>query len=306
MDATLHQACTEARYFVYSVAVKPKLLKALLQLYKQLTKMTSIERSLYVADNQKQFTQLQSLLLQHSTTSKQRDPELVSFNDRIFKNLLNFNPQAPVNVPDIFANFVSGITYFAHEEDIHARPIYHRLYSCGERGDQMYETLHTCSDSQDPEARRIAEDRIYKCFLERMIFNDIYKYNTMFFPATGTETHGQDMSHKARLQKTYDDFKTCFPHMEIKIRIDYVQTTPRVLSIIKKIRGRISYTVVYTKDDINDRKAATKCIITKSSGVYLRISHFDNIGRLIKINGDTTHFTTLTEPYEQLQSSVEQ
>jgi hypothetical protein len=298
--STLVHAVTEAMYFTYSSTAQPKLLKTLQQLHKHLGNMSDTERSMFVTEHQKQCAQLYSLLLQPDSTTKKRDPHLVSFHDRIFKTLLNFNPRGPVDVPDIFANFIRGITYFSDEEDIHVRPIYHRLYSCGERGDTMYDELHKCSDTQPPEERRAAEERIYKCLVERMIFDDIYKHNTMFFPQMGTAVHGQNIQHQQRLHQTSEDFKTCFPNMEIKIHIDYVQTIPRVLTIVKKIRGRISYVEVYTKEDIEDKKSSfTKCIVTKSSGVYLRINSFNSIGRLCKLKDNDIHFTTLPEAYNE-------
>lgn len=279
LEALLQEAVLEAMYYSYSASSKVKLVKTLQALIKHITPYTQLERDLFVTENQRQLSRLYSLLTEFSI---KKNPEFISCKDRLFRNLLKFNPKAPLDIPKIFSEFVKGITYFSNEEDIKARPIYHRLYSCGERADELYDTLHRCTDDQSPTDRSIAEQRIYKCLLERMIFDDIYKHNTLFFPETGTEVHGQDSAHQQRLEKTYEDFKTCFPDMELKIKIEYSNVTPKVLTVIKKIRGRIKFVEVYKKDEI-DNEAPVTCTLTKSSGVYIRINTFNIHGRLVKL-----------------------
>lgn len=278
MNKILQETLIEGLYYSYkpSLDSKRNTISCLKNLEKKLSKLSELERSLFVSENQKNLSQLQNILRDSKIA------EFTSYRDKIFKNLLRFNANLPIDIPKIFANFIKGITYFSNEEDINARPIYHRLYSCGERGDSFYTSLHTCSDTQTPESRRIAEERIYKCYLERLIFDNIYKNNTLFFPKTGSEIHSQDIEHQTRLAQTREDFKSCFPNIELKINIDYIQNIPNVITIIKKINGKIRYTEVYSKED-----SFVKCIITKSSGVFMRLNTFDSIGRTVKIDINT-------------------
>ena len=278
MNKLLQETLIESLYYSYkpSLDSKRKTISLLKNFEKELKHITELERSLFVSENQKNLQQLQNIL------TDTKVPEFISYRDKILKNLLKFHANLPIDIPKIFAEFIKGITYFSNEEDIHARPIYHRLYSCGERGDAFYTALHTCSDTQSPEDRRIAEERIYKCYIERVIFDNIYKHSTLFFPKTGSEIHSQDIEHQRRLIQTYEDFKTCFPNIEVKIHIDYIQNIPKVLTIIKKISGKIRFTEVYSKEE-----SFVKCIITKSSGVFMRLNTFDTIGRTVKIDINT-------------------
>jgi hypothetical protein len=290
----LQQAIVDVMYAKYAVSAKQKALRTLQALVKTLSSMSDTQRDLYTLEYQRQLTRLQGALLESDVNTKKRIPEFISFHDRIFRTIVKIPQHTHLDVPSVFAEFVRGITYFAGQEDIKARPIYHRLYSCGERGDEMYKALHQCSEDQTPEQRRIAEERIYTCFLERMIFDDIYKHCTLFFPHIGTETHSQDEGHVRRLEMTQEDFKTCFPDIDIKINIDYLRTVPRALTIIKKVRGKPRFVEVYTKDDNDD---FVKCVITKSSGVYLRINTSNGAGRIVKIKGEEA-FATLPEAFE--------
>jgi hypothetical protein len=294
-DTTLTNAVVELMYYdmTTSQTAKRKAILALLALEKELKKLTDIQIHLYLADNQRHINLINGMLA-HSKV-----PEFVSFKDRVLKNHLQVGP---LDVPAIFAEFVKGITYFANEEEIRTRPIYHRLYSCGERGDSMYTALHTCYDAQPPEKRRVAEQRIYKCYIERLIFDDVYKHNTMFFPIRGSEQHSQNKQHQDRLEITHKDFKSCFPHIELKIHIEYRRHIPYILTIIKKVSGKIRFTEVYMKDT-DDPNAPVKCIITKSSGVFVRFNTFQNIGRAEKVSSkDDSIFTTLPRAYNSLSS----
>lgn len=296
----LSSTVVEIMYYDISktIQAKRRAIASLASLEKELKKLTDTQTHLFLADHQRNVNRLHMLL------ASSKVPEFISFRDRVLKNHLHVGQASqPLDIPVIFAEFVKGITYFAHEEDMRSRPIYHRLYSCGERGDAMYTMLHTSSGEQPPEQRRVAEERIYKCYLERLIFDDIYRHNTIFFPTIGSETHGQNISHQDRLESTHTDFKSCFPNIDIKIIIEYRKHIPYTLTIIKKVSGKVRFTEVYIKD-IEDASSPVKCIITKSSGVFVRFNTFHNIGRLEKVTStDDTVFTRMPKAYSHSNPS---
>ena len=213
MDSMLQAAVVEVMYLAYSGAGSRRAVDILKKLERHLRNdFTETQRDLWVLENQKQLARLQGALLERN-----REATFISFNDRVLKNLLHFNTGSNnrADIPALFAEFIRGITYFQNEEEqVEKRPLYHRLYSCGERGDSMYAALHRCNGTQSDDDRRVAEERITKCYIERLIFDEIYKHNTFFFPLTGTDVHGQNDSHIIRNEQTYADYKTCFPNID--------------------------------------------------------------------------------------------
>ena len=110
------------------------------------------------------------------------------------------------------------------------------------------------------------------------------------FPVKGDILHSQDSGHTRRLELTYNDFKTCFPNIDIKVNLDFIQQFPRSLTVVKKVNGKTRYIEVYTKEvDVKENfnyiyQNQVKCITTKSSGVFLRINTFELKGKTVKIH----------------------
>lgn len=150
---------------------------------------------------------------------------LLSVRDNIFRNELSYTVQANRYriVSSIFDKFIRGITYFADEQE-DAYPIYHRLVSCGKIRDVDYTDFHTCFEENAN--NEIAKQRIKTCYLERLIYDDIYRHQTLHFPVSGTEGNVQDESHQFWLQKTKNDFHTCFPNMDVQLTLKYENTYP--------------------------------------------------------------------------------
>jgi len=219
---------------------------------------------------------------------KQSNKDLIPLYDKVFNHKLKFS-KFIIDIPAIFEEFIKGITYFNNElETPPPRPIYHRLYSCSFREDTMYSYYHNCVITEHtPEERRKVEERIYKCYIERLIFDNIYLHNTLHL---GDSVHSQDTGHAKRLEETEKDFKSCFPKITIDIRLEYIREFPCVLTIIKKVDGKIRFTECYTKQVnlketsiVNVYDDKVKCILTKSSGVYLRFNTFNLKGRLMRV-----------------------
>jgi hypothetical protein len=152
----------------------------------------------------------------------------------------------------------------------------------------MYQTLHTCTDTQDPDKRRDAEKRIHTCYLESLIYDNIYRHSTL------------DDRHLERLEITKKDFLSCFPRIELVVHIDYINIYPRALTIIKKINGKIRFTEIYTRNvDFSIpgnvySDGIVKVILTNASGVFIRYQSFDGIGRQIKVDSKSV-YTTIPE-----------
>ncbi len=136
---------------------------------------------------------------------------------RIMLNQFGYNtpPNRTRFVSTIFEQFVKGITYFINEQEANVYPIYHRLVSCGPIRDVTYADFHTCY-AENPN-NEIAKDRIRKCYLERLIYDNIYKNQALF---------SQDEGHEHWLQKTKNDFNSCFPNIDIAIDIKYHNIHP--------------------------------------------------------------------------------
>lgn len=257
----------------------PKLLSNLNTLFgrfeKRLKASSEIEIELFVEENRHELTHMKALLLEKTALS--------SFHDKIFKNLLKFNETKEyVNIPNIFREFVKGITYFKYQES-DANPIYHRLYSCGEKGSSFYDTLHKCVDGMDSIHRNEVEKRIYNCYIERLIYNDIYLHIQR-----GDEEHTQDVTHLERLEKTRLDFETCFPKIKIEIEISYKGIYPESLKLMKFVNNKVRYKEIFVKELSNEKGELytniIKCILHKSSGIYLTFRTYE-----------------ITKPYKKLE-----
>ena len=125
-----------------SSKILPNLNTLLSRFEKKLLKCSDIEIDLFIDENTIELKHMKALLLE------KKNP-LTSFHDKIFKNILKFNENKDfVNIPNIFRDFVKGITYFKYQES-NETPIYHRLYSCGEKGSAFYDQLHKCTEQMD-------------------------------------------------------------------------------------------------------------------------------------------------------------
>jgi len=97
---------------------------------------------------------------------------------------------------------------------------------------------------------------IETCYLERQIFDELYREFEMSYD--GTATPSQDEGHKHRLKLTKEDFKTCFPNIETIISIKYDQHMPVTITITKTRNGIFSSSETYTKTIIYDPFYGTK------------------------------------------------
>lgn len=154
-----------------------------------------------------------------------------------------------MHVTVLFQNFIKGITYFAHENDeSNPRPIYHRLYSCGLQTPADYRLGNlVCLSSLSKEEVNRRRALIERCYIERLIYNELYKHESLHFPCTGIQELSQDKGHIFRLDLTRQDFETCFPNTRILVHVEYHDGLPFKLVIQRTSKTTSPITLTYTK-----------------------------------------------------------
>jgi len=134
---------------------------------------------------------------------------------------------------------------------INEQPIYHRLSACGTGDSSFRDKFNICHGKTKTEVRKI-KHIIETCYIERLIYNQIYLDQTLFFPEKMNSEHTQDEGHTHWLNQTKQDFKTCFPKVDIEIVIsNYFLNLPTKLEVIRKINGIESSREIYTKSILN-------------------------------------------------------
>jgi hypothetical protein len=169
------------------------------------------------------------------------NPVIKSLHDKIFQKHFNLS-QIPQNVTRIFEVFIKGITYF-HSEDKKTKkpsPIYHRISSCGNSRDNTFRgAFLQCSSDKSLNQINEIKKRIQKCYLERLIYNEIYLHESVFIPGEFDDTHSQDKGHVNWMNETKRDFHSCFPTEEITVTVDmYDGFLPRRL-VIKRYHADV-------------------------------------------------------------------
>ena len=125
------------------------------------------------------------------------------------------------------------------------QPIYHRLSSCGPGDKSFRDTYNRCETGGN---KRKVKKQIETCYIERLIYDELYKHQTLFIPSTPTDNRTQDQGHKNWLQQTFADFQTCFPNVVVKVEItEYQQHWPTSLVIVR-IKNGVETKEEYTRD----------------------------------------------------------
>ena len=156
-----------------------------------------------------------------------RNPKIRSFHDKIFKNLLRYD-DLKRRVTLIFEQFIRGITLFDNEMK---KPIaeiaYHRDASCGSRDldREQYKDTRSCKITHGNPTLKVNKKLVYKCYLERLIYDEMYKqYTPSLFRSLrrmGTKPHDQDRGHRAMLEDVRKDFESCYPNTTLSVVIKY-------------------------------------------------------------------------------------
>ena len=175
-------------------------------------------------------------------------PKGNSFHTKLFKDQFKIDT-FPAHVSIIFENFVKGITYFSHETDVKkVFPVYHRMYSCGPARDKQYRLGNlVCAFSLDKKGIERRKSLIERCYIERLIYDELYNHETLHYPQKGTNDKQHNAGPLYRLDLTKQDFETCFPNTQIDVEILYHLNLPYKLEI-RKTYNNSNVILRFTKD----------------------------------------------------------
>ena len=159
-----------------------------------------------------------------------------SWHDKIFISILHIK-KLPQNTTHIFEEFIKGITYFYDEID-QTHPIYHRLYSCGPYRDTHRLGNLICVETLSDEEIKRRKPLIERCYVERLIYDEIYKHESLHFPPSGNVEPTQNDGHLFRLDLTRQDYESCFPGCSVEIQVEYKnENYPMILTLKKTHRN---------------------------------------------------------------------
>jgi hypothetical protein len=207
-----------------------------------------------------------------------------------FYNELQIGAHIPTGVTLIFNEFIKGITFFEDEQSADT-PIYHRLVSCGPGDDSFRNAYLQCNSSMSPVEVQKVSNRINTCYIERLIYDVLWKDQSLYFPTSVTDSgNKQNKGHLDRIEVTHNDYKTCFPDTHIEAHIIYMHMWPSELTLVKKVRDTIVSVVTYTKTvafSITGAKYYENIVeshMTDSNDMkYLKVSTFANRGSWRKL-----------------------
>ena len=184
-------------------------------------------------------------------------PNARMYHDKIFTNIFKLDKYIPLGITKIFEEFIKGITYFSDELEIRKKvPIYHRSASCGKSNADFQKKYLKCFGNNSPENIQIKKQHIFKCYVERLIYDNIYKKFTLnYYSKLLNQNKHQNEGHQFQLDERSKNFNSCFLGINLKINILY--------------DGMLPYTLIisYIKDDI---------VIKKER--YTKITLIDEIG----------------------------
>ena len=148
-----------------------------------------------------------------------KTPRARSLHDKIFTKILKLDSYTPLGITQVFEDFIKGITYFSDELENKKRiPIYHRAASCGNSSKNFKKKYLQCYNTQEPEDIKNKKEHIFKCYLERLIYDDMYKNIIFDFPVNL-------ISEKAK------NFNKRFIGTDLTINITYKNHFPIILEI---------------------------------------------------------------------------
>jgi len=160
-----------------------------------------------------------------------------SIHDKIFRKILKFDKYIPLGITQVFEDFIKGITYFSDElENKKKIPIYHRAASCGNSSKDFRKKYLQCYKNNDELTLEIKKNHIFKCYLERLIYDKIYLHSTLHFPSKLDNELKQNNGHIFQLKERAINFNECFLGLKIEIEILYELSLPSYL-VVKYIKG---------------------------------------------------------------------
>lgn len=148
-----------------------------------------------------------------------------SLHDEIFIKILKCNSYIPLGITHVFEDYIKGITYFSDElENKKKIPIYHRAASCGNSSEDFRKKYLQCYNTDIPEEMEKKKEHIFKCYLERLIYDNMFKNLT-------EQELKQNKGHIFQLSERAKNFNKCFNNIELNIDIKYKNNFPIILDI---------------------------------------------------------------------------
>ncbi len=147
-----------------------------------------------------------------------------SLYDTLFFNLLKMQRQMTSEATDEFERFMPGISVFGMENiNASEKPLYHRDASCGPKSltTSEYDDTRRCGPQHSLSQRDANKARILKCYVERLVYDKIYEKHNLRFPGKLEYQGAQDANHWRRLEKTREDFESCFPFTKLILDVDF-------------------------------------------------------------------------------------
>lgn len=242
----------DIRRIEFNIGTLSELATSCSMFYKELEKTKEGQQMLF---KDKHYDLL--LKMKHFMNNVKGNTAIRSLHDKIFK-VLQFTKNAPMGYTVMFEEFIKGMTYFSSQSPSKKHPIYHRLASCGPIDEKHRSKFVQCNaNNTNNNERKLVKKRVETCYIERLIFDEIYKNQTLFFPHTAAyKKHSQDDGHVNWLENEIKkDYKACFPSMSINVQVSgYVQSMPTCLEISRFKNGRLASVEKYRKQVDADKK----------------------------------------------------
>ena len=228
---------TKTRSLEYNLCTIEKVTDALLEFYKILTKSSEIHKNSLWTTHHSELDRIRIILKKYVIGNKQ----LNSIYDKVFTNIFT-SRQSHTTL--LFTKFIKGITYFKNEHYTDDT-VYHRIQSCG-----SYKDERSCINSVE-EKDTLKHQRIYICYLERLIWDYIFKYENPNIPGTFDESIKQDKSHEDRLNITQKEYQSCYKDCDLEVIIEF-NPEPYKLIIKQLYKTRVKCIEIYTRNVMHD------------------------------------------------------
>ena len=209
-----------------------------------------------------------------------------SIHDKIFTSILKIDKYISLGITKVFEDFIKGITYFSDEvENKKQTPIYHRAASCGNSSEDFKKKYLQCYNDNNELTLELKRDHIYKCYLERLIYDKIYLDSILHFPSGLNDELKQNEGHIFQIKERSKNFNECFLGLKIEIQLLYELGIPSFL-IIKYIKNDVIekieeyYKFVYI-DSFGIKRYSDKTIlrIINNDGTKKNISQFFDVSK---------------------------
>ena len=231
-------------------------------LYKELSKIknNNILKQGFIDKHIDELRKIKNFLLER------KDARSRSIHDKIFTSILKMDKYIPLGITQVFEDFIKGITYFSNEiENKKKIPIYHRAASCGNSSEDFKKKYLQCYKDNNELTLTIKREHIFKCYLERLIYDKIYLNSILHFPSGLNNELKQNNGHIFQLKERAKNFNQCFLGMNIDIEIFYELELPSYL-IIKYIKNNIiekieEYSKIVYIDSFGVKRYSEKTIL---------------------------------------------